>query len=514
MRRKPPTTRADAEQQASDAVPQLRRGPPPSGSLTPGAVPGELRGPVEEWGGVDLSHVRMDPTRDPAAGDAAGSTFSGATSSAATVHAGLAAPLAGTELGRDIVLHELVHAAQARSAELSGQAGGVQGLRLRFCGGGGSSTAIAKLRTGERISSGDASSLLDHYESLDATRRDAFVTEFHTAGLADTGVRRLMAALDPTEMKSRAALVVDLTERVQRLAVEKAAGKTTAQLGAEQGAFMKKEAEAKALADAAAEAAKKGKPPPKVVAPADVAKAHEEATKKTSPIKVTVTNAWDALDPTVQAKWNARAAVVILNVARACTKQAPELGITTANLKFAPREVAAAGSNVYAFSGNPISFGMGFVEAAEADPEYAIRTVVHEIAGHPEFGDRFKSTEAMIYAEAHKAEPSLGSPWDTEEEENTFGYIGTEIYAALREYPHEKPITAADKSKGILGAIEPEANIDNKLGLVKVKYAPGVGEAIVQGLYERFRIDPRVSPKALQLFEKLVHKHFPGKLVK
>ena len=169
---------------------------------------------------------------------------------------------------------------------------------------------------------------------------------------------------------------------------------------------------------------------------------------------------------------------------------------------------------MYALSGDPILFGMRFVETAEADPEYTVRTVIHEIVGHPEFGDRFKSYEAEIYAEAHAKEPSLGSPWDTPEEINTFGYIGTEIYAALRELPYEKPLAPVDVKKGLVTAIDPVSNIDGKIGLIKSKYAPGIAEAVLEGLYERFRIDPRISPKALAVFVKLAEKHFPKVLKK
>jgi hypothetical protein len=201
-------------------------------------------------------------------------------------------------------------------------------------------------------------------------------------------------------------------------------------------------------------------------------------------------------------------------VVDACTRKAPELGITAANVRWDPKAVAARGSNVYAFSGNPITVGMRFVETAEADPEYCVRTVVHEIAGHPEFGTGTKSFEAEIYAEAHRKEPTLGSPWDTAEERDTYGYIATEIYSALRELPYEKPLSAADTKKGLVTAIDPASNVDSNVGLIKAKYAPGIAEVVVQGLYERYRVDPRITPKALALYEKMVEKHFGKKALK
>jgi len=514
--RRPPRTVRDAEHQATEVASRLRSWAPPAGGLSSGPVPAEWRRPVESETGADLTGVDLDVHRNPR--DVAGGAGTIAAFEGSTVYAGVASPLVGTVPGRDILLHELVHAAQGRAAEAAGEAGRFRGLgplRLNNCGSAAPVVnPLDALRDGGKLSAVQATGLLDHYESLGPGDRDAVVREFHKVGTAHSGLARLLAAADPAEIETRRALVSDIQERVQRLAVQDTAGKTQAELAAVQGALMRSEAEKRALAAASAAAAAKGLPPPKAVAPADVAREHEKETKRTSRVTATVTNAWDALLPATQAVWNARAAVVIVTVVAACKAKAPELGITMANLKWAPREVAQEGSNVYAFAGNPISFGMSFVETAEADPQYAVRVVVHEIAGHPEFGDRFMSYEAQIYAEAHSKEPSLGSPWDTAEEVNTFGYLGTEIYAALREVAYEKPLSAADAVKGLVTAIDPASNVDDKIGLIRSKYAPGVGEAVLQGLYERFRIDPRLTPKALALFVTLAEKHFPKVLKK
>lgn len=519
LARRAPGSRHDAERQADEITGRAARSAPPVDGRGSGPVPLVWRRAVEEATGADLSDVHLDPTTTPRS--MVGGPGTVAAFHDGTVFTGLGGALAGTELGRDIVVHELAHAAQEQVADRAGDGRRFRALgplQLDLCRSTptGTSTSappvvdpLDTLRSGKALSATDAKALLDHYESLGGSDRDAVVTQFHKVGAADSGVQRLLAAADPAEVKARRALVSDIQERVQRLAVEQTAGKTITALGAEQGAFMKSEAEKLALAEAAAAAKAKKAPPPKSVSAAEVAKAHEKATKLTSPVTKTVTNAWDALGAPAQATWNTRAAAVITKVVDACKTKAPELGITAANLKWAPKEVAAAGSNVYAFSGDPLSFGMGFVETAEADPEYPVRIVVHEIAGHPEFGDRYTSAEALIYAEAHTSEPALGTPWDTEEETNTFGYLGTEIYAALREVPYDKPLTKAHAKKGLITAIDPEANIDNKIGLVRSKYAPKVGEAVIQGLYERFRVDPRVSASALTLFVKLAEKHFP-----
>jgi hypothetical protein len=356
-----------------------------------------------------------------------------------------------------------------------------------------------------------AKGLLDHYATLTDPERDAVVRAHHKVGVLGSGLTRWLAALGRADVTAYRDLIRDLQERVQRIAVQQLTGRTHAQLGAMQGAFMRASAERRATATAAEEA-KTTHAPPRPVTATDVAREHQKEVVRTSPITATVTNPWDALPADQQASWNARAAAVIAKIVDACQRMAPELHITAANLKWNPHEVAAKGTNVYAFSGDPISFGMRFVETAEADAEYVVSTVVHEIAGHPDFGPRTSSYEAQIYAEAHVQEPTLGSPWDTRQEVTTYGYIGTEIYAALREVPHHKALSKDDAAKGLTRGIDPSANIDNKIWLVKEKYAPAMAAAIVQGLYERFRIDPRISQDALALFEQVAERYFPKTL--
>ncbi|MGH3979619.1 MAG: DUF4157 domain-containing protein [Pseudonocardiaceae bacterium] len=502
--------------------------------------------------GVDFSTVRVHTDADTAR-SAVGLRAAAYTVGRDIVFApGRFAP--HTTAGQRLLVHELAHVVQQGAApttpgtvrvsrpsdapeveaeraadtalaggrpRLAGHAGRIRGLNV-FRQTVPVNDPFEVLRSGKKLTPAEAKNLLDRYEALPDADRDEIVRKHHQVGVTDSGLARLLAGLSPAEMKNRRELVTDIEERVQRIAVERITGKTLTQLGMAQGAFMAAPAKKAALAAAAEKAKKTGTPPPTGVAPADVAAEHDKETKRTSPVTATVTNAWNALAPVpgAQPKWNARAAAVITKVVDACKERAPEFGITSANLKWAPEQVATAGSNVFALSGDPILFGMSFVELAEVDPDFVVRTVVHELAGHPDFGSRFKSYEAQIYAEAHKQEPVLGKPWDTRGEVTTFGYIGTEIYSALREMPYETQLSAvsarelqlrgpAARQGRFFTPIDPASNIDNKIGLIKTKYAPGIAEAVLQGLYERFRIDPRISPDALAVFEELAEKHFP-----
>ena len=154
---------------------------------------------------------------------------------------------------------------------------------------------------------------------------------------------------------------------------------------------------------------------------------------------------------------------------------------------------------------------MSFVETAEADPKYVVSVVVHEIAGHPEFGVGINSYEAQVFAEAHRQAPRLGETW-TFGSRHTYGYIGTEMYAALREVPYFRGLSASDAAKGMGRSITPEENVANKMGLITKLFPAALRKPIVQGLYERFRTDPRISEDALALFESAAEQEFPSSL--
>jgi hypothetical protein len=368
------------------------------------------------------------------------------------------------------------------------------------------------LRAGAPLTAPQAEDMLRYYETLAPADRDAAVRAFARIGVADSPLRRWLAALALGSLRGHRDVLTDIGERVQRLAVEQTSGKTLAQLGAAEAAFLLPQAEADARAEADEDAKKAGRPPPAAVSDADVARAHAAATEKASPVRPPeAKTAWDRVKevPGAEAKWNARAAKAIAATVEACHSVAPELGIVAANLAWKPDEIADRGRNVFAMSGDPLTIGMSFVETAEADPRYVVSVVVHEIAGHPDFGVGRNSYEAQIFAEAHRQAPRLGETW-TYGSRHTYGYIGTETYAALREVPYYRALSEADKT--LRRSTIPAENVANKIGLIKTLYPPDVAKAAVQGLYERFRTDPRISEAALAVFEAAADQEFPGTL--
>jgi hypothetical protein len=366
------------------------------------------------------------------------------------------------------------------------------------------------LRAGGIPSAGQSEDLLRYYATLAADQKDAVVRAFHQVGVVDSPLRRWLSALPKASLRGHRDVLIDIGQRLERYGAEQASGKTLTELGRAEAGFLVAEAEREARKEASDKAAKEGVTPPTTVSGADVARAHARTTEKVSPVTPPeAKTAWDRARevPGGEAAWRARAAKAISAVVEACHRIAPELGITASNLDFAPEKTDGRGKNVFALSGDPLTIGMSFVETAEADPEYVVSVVVHEISGHPDYGPKHEGYGARIFAEAHQQASALGETW-TFGSEHTYGYIGTETYAALREVPYYRELSAADKARGLGRSIPPDQNVANKIGLIKILYPAGVAEAVLQGLYERYRTDPRITDEALALFERKADEVF------
>ena len=482
--------------------------------------------------GVDLSTVRVHT--DPEAG--ASAVGLGAAAYAAGRHVvfapGRFAP--GSAEGDRLLAHELAHVAATDTAEPDLTRISRPGDRDEGAADRAADHALAGRRVAAQpaapgihrqavtdpfavidtgpLTAATAKGLLDHYDKLPPSERDAVVRAHHRVGVLQTGLMRWLAALDRTDVRANRELIRDLQERVQRLTVEGVTGKNLGQLGAEQAAFRRGGAQRIAGARANAEARRTGAAP-KPVTDADLARAQSEEIGKLSPITPsTALERWTADD---QKSWDARATAVIPQVVAACADIAPEFGITAKNFRFDQVAIIKDGGEVFAMSGNPLIIGVDFVRLAEIDPAYVVRTVVHEFVGHPDFGGfagRMESSEARIHGEARRTLFPDKPAW-TPPEMHTYGYIGTEIYAALRELPYKQQLRPSPRASrtetSISMPITPEDNVDRKLALVEKLYAPEIAPAVVQGLYERFRIDPRVSQDALVVFEQAAERHFP-----
>jgi hypothetical protein len=479
-----------------------------STALEGAEAPDRLRRPVEEWAGVDLSGV---PVRT---GGLPPDALAGTDGTSILVRGGTRRAPGG--LADGVLTHELVHVAQQRAAAAPAVLRAPRGrLQLSSCFSSDpkGKKELDKLKKGDPLTAAEASTALDGYEAAGAGDRDKLVDDFHAIGKADSAVRRLLEALTPDERTKRMDIIRDLLDRVQAHASRAAFGGDDEALAKKQGGWMEAQAQAEAKAAAEADAKAKGLPPPKVVAPAEVAKAHEKQVAKES-LPPTPGNRWTALSAPDKTAWNTKAATAIKAIIAAATKRAPHLKLVEADIKWDPVTIEGYPNRIFSLSGRPFTVGMDFIDAATADPEYVLGSVFHEIYGHPEFGES-NSYEWQIYDKAvSKHFPSYAKPADRHAEKLLFDYLGTEIYAEMREFEYTKPISAADAKKGIAGSDDPATDIDDRVRKIRDNYEPSVAKALVIGLFERFRVDPRIIPKALALYVTAVEKYFPKALTK
>lgn len=461
-----------------------------------GRVADPVRRAVERWSGHDLSEVDV---RHGRTAGAIGST----DGSRITIDPTIAR---STAFAEHVLLHEFVHAAQVEeSVEESIERGEEPATRRRplqmfFCAGCGSDSPapapaadpLDPLTTGKVISATEAEAALKMYESATPAARDNIVAKFHTAGNASSELRRLISALPDDVRVAKAALIDDLLRRLQTRTTIAKSGQTVAQMGKTQATWRQKKAEADAAAKAAADAKAKGLPPPKAPTAAQVSQA-EKVSIEAESIQPANTNVWGAMNAAQQAAWTTRAGVAIAAVVAACAKAAPELKITAANIDFDAAAIEARGADIMAFSGNPITVGLYFIQIAEAEPEYAVGTVIHEIVGHPEYVD---GPEWEIHKESLKTFPTSAS---LDVQHDLYNYVGTELHAVLREFEYYKPVSAADAKAGI-DDMNPDWIVRERLKILKNNYEPSIAAALLSGMWDRFRTDPRITNKALAMF--------------
>jgi hypothetical protein len=173
------------------------------------------------------------------------------------------------------------------------------------------------------------------------------------------------------------------------------------------------------------------------------------------------------------------------------------------------KESQARGMRIFALSGRPMTVGLLFVEAAKANPAYVLGAVLHEIYGHPMHGAEAESYAWKLYKASTSHFPSYAAPADKRPEMNLYGYPETEIYAEMVEASHSTPISAADQAKGIKGSDDPATDIKEMVGRLARNLEPSVAKAVLLGMWERFRIDPRLSAASLQLYKDAVNAQ-PG----
>ncbi|MBK5221613.1 MAG: hypothetical protein JJE52_01795 [Acidimicrobiia bacterium] len=418
-------------------------------------------------------------------------------------------------LARAVAAHELAHLADRggggdhetradslATAALSGQqvANGAgprstRGLELHGCDR--PKSAADRARAG-----------LDRFAAMSVADREAFVAANYRSGSYAGTIRTHLEALPAAERVGRYRDTIrQVLQLVERQEVRASTGLTDAQMAARQATFM----DAEALADAQAAT---GSAAPSA---ADVQQAQQLSTAQLS-LPSRATNRWSALpsppDP-AQADFRARAATAVARIVARAAVVAPELGITAARMHFDPVAIDGAADTRYAEydrRNNRLNFGMDFTDAAMADADYVVGTVVHEVFGHGEhggIGDDYalqiftaaRPLTTMAYSAAERAAAPSSS------DRFGFGYQGTEIYSELREAQF---VVAAPSGAGVVQGDMPANDVRRRVGLIKDKWEADVARGLLRGMYARFALDPRITPAVLQLYVDAVDHHYPG----
>jgi hypothetical protein len=337
-------------------------------------------------------------------------------------------------------------------------------------------------------------------------------------------LQKALGALGPSNAAGKYADVVqDITRWVQVQETRKFSGKTDEQMAESHGKWM----EAQAVANATGTAG--GTPSTQQIAAAG------QAIVATTAIPPGIPSKWN--DPGFpRAKWNAAGERAIDAMVNYATTNYPSLGLKKEHfiLAFEAMEGVSGTATAYHTRGpggaSRINIGYDFVKtvlmtddidkmlSTTPKPEYMIEVVFHEFLGHQEFED--VSYAMGIYDAAAKYRPSYTRPVvgrskreddERRDEQMSFGYHSTEIYAIMRGFDYKHPVALADRVPGVLVLQDPKDEIARYVGLMAKEWEPSVGASLMRGLYARFRIDPRLSTAAVGALADAIRLHFPSK---
>ena len=514
MNRRPEPAERDLENQAERIARGAAAGPSRiTWSESDDHVPADVRAPVERALGADLSDVRV--RRDGSMAEQVEALGADGLARRDEIHLAPGRFQPSHPLGMQLLRHELVHVAQQRAAPNGGAALHARhgSLQLGSCGSNEHKKVLDKLRKGIAVSHDEAVAVMDAYKDMSAKERNNTIADLYSFKAATPALQNLLQTLtDKERIVTYADTIRDMLQRVQAQATEAAGGKTFDEMAKTQGAHMESQHQAAALAKAQEEAKRKGLPPPTTVTKKEVQESHEAKVKAESKF-VPQKDEWAALGADGQKAWWPMAKAVRTSIITLAKREVPAMKLTESDIELSPDKIAkesqSRGMSIFALSGRPMTVGILFIEAAKANPKYVLGAVLHEIYGHPTHGGEEESYAWRLYDESTKHFPSYSKPADRRPEINLYGYPETEIYAEMVEASHSTPLSAEDKKKGISSSDDPAADIAEKVGRLARNLEPSVAKAVLLGMWERFRIDPRLSPASLQLYKDAVNAQ-PG----
>jgi hypothetical protein len=414
--------------------------------------------------------------------------------------------------------HELAHALGSRTEPVAEQAGAAARARMHGRGGpapdvrghGGRglslhscsrepSAAQRALDGFLRFTPALARDALTEYRALSDADRQKAVDRYYPSG----GVQRLLAALPAADASGPFNdAVQDMLRRVQRSATLTSA--TASGMPNETAMaitqFSHMHAENLKLAQAAT-----GTVSP---TPAQV-----QAQQSTQVAATSIAPSTSVLTPAQVAMHAAATHSAVSAVVAYAAAHHPGLHLTAADFVVDIVGLENRGAGVIAYGdvvgGRRVAVvGRTFTRFVQANPAYALSVVVHELHGHPEYGPYGTPGSEYgltLYDQAAAMLPGYTQPTGQgrTSEIDAYAYQETEIYSLLRSLPYHTPLAAKDAALQP-DYVDPEPTVVARLQIVQRQWEPRVAKALVRGMYERFRLDPRLAPAALSAFRRSV----------
>ena len=191
----------------------------------------------------------------------------------------------------------------------------------------------------------------------------------------------------------------------------------------------------------------------------------------------------------------------------------PELNITAKDIRVDARAVFNRGLSIIAFSdAGKAVVGLSFTRAVNANPAYALPTIVHELHGHEQYGPYGQAGSEYgleLYDQAAALMPGYKQPVGAgrTSEIDAYAYQETEIYSLMLEVPYFTPLTPAHSALASIN-YDPAPEISNRIGIIVTQFEARVAKSLIRGLLLRFRADPRLKAVSVTAFEQGIRKNF------
>jgi hypothetical protein len=331
---------------------------------------------------------------------------------------------------------------------------------------------------------------------------------YHPSGVLTKMLRALPPALASGAYSD---LVLDLERRSQRSYAQESAQASgladEAAMAAAQANFMQARNQAAATA---------ALPPGNLPTTAQVAAQQHTQVESTSIAPSTST-----LTPAQVATFTAQGNAAVATVVTYANAHHPELALSAVDFHVDIEGIENRGQGVIAYGevvgGRQVAtVGRTFVKYVAANPAYAMSVVVHELHGHPEYGPYAQPGSEYgleLYDKAAALMPGYTQPaagsQGRKSEVDAYAYQETEIYSLLRSLPFHTPLSPAHAALQPQ-YVDPEPTVKARIGLIKSQWEPKVAKALLRGLFQRLRMDPRITPDALHAFERSVRGNYIG----